>query len=174
MEIILDTLTTTYLEMTSVTAFRPAFRADLHGITIERMETPDLEFYRFLYNEVGREWRWRDRNHMSDFELESILNSPKTDVYVLYVNGTPAGYVELAQRGREIEIAYFGLRKRYHGRGLGKHLLSYGIQKAWEKQPERIWLHTCNLDGPHALENYVKRGFSIYRVDEEPMPEIYV
>ena len=37
----------------------------------------------------------------------------------------------------------------------------------------RVWLHTCNLDGPHALSNYQKRGFRIYEVIEEPMPELY-
>lgn len=159
--------------MTSPAAFNASFRADLRGVTVERMDSADLEFYRFLYNEVGREYRWRDRNYMSDFELEDILNSPNNDVYVLYVNGTPAGYVELEQQGREVEIAYFGLRKRYHGRGLGKHLLSFGIQQAWEKRPDRVFVHTCNLDGDHALDNYTKRGFTVYRVDEEPMPERY-
>ena len=35
---------------------------------------------------------------------------------------------------------------------------------------QRVWLHTCNLDGPHALANYQKRGFRIYDVVEEPCP----
>ncbi len=173
MKIIPDSLITTHLEMASRAAFRPAFSDDLRGITIERMDTADVAFYRFLYAEVGGDWQWRDRLYLSDFELEDVLSSPSSDVFVLYVRGTPAGYVELAQHGSEIEIAYFGLRKRFMGRGLGKHLLSYGIQQAWAKNPTRVWLHTCNLDGPHALENYLKRGFTAYRVDEEPMPERY-
>ena len=72
-----------------------------------------------------------------------------------------------------VEIAYFGLRRNYMGRGLGKHLLSYGVARAWEMGANRVWLHTCNLDGPHALANYQKRGFRIYDVVEEPMPELY-
>ena len=62
---------------------------------------------------------------------------------------------------------------RYMGRGLGKHLLSYGISRAWEMDADRVWLHTCNLDGPHALANYQKRGFKVFKVEEEPMPERY-
>jgi hypothetical protein len=26
-------------------------------------------------------------------------------------------------------------------------------------RPERVWLHTCTLDHPAALPNYLKRGF---------------
>ena len=59
------------------------------------------------------------------------------------------------------------------GAGLGKHLLSYGVARAWEMDAKRVWLHTCNLDGPHALANYQKRGFRIFKVVEEPMPALY-
>ena len=89
---------------------------------------------------------------------------------MLYVDGVPAGYVELLREGSDTEIAYFGLRPAFIGQGLGKHLLSYGIERAWNDGAARVWLHTCNLDGPHALSNYQKRGFSIYKVNEEPMP----
>ena len=51
------------------------------------------------------------------------------------------------------------------GQGLGKYLLSQAIAKAWELQPQRIWLHTCSLDHPHALGNYLKRGFQIFKED---------
>jgi hypothetical protein len=29
----------------------------------------------------------------------------------------------------------------------------------------RVWLHTCTLDGPHALANYRARGFDVSRED---------
>jgi GNAT superfamily N-acetyltransferase len=91
----------------------------------------------------------------------------------MYVDGVPSGYVELAQQGRETEIAYFGLRPKYHGRGLGKHLLSFGIAKAWESGAERVVVHTCNLDATSALPNYLKRGFRVYHTTEETMPDRY-
>jgi GNAT superfamily N-acetyltransferase len=138
------------------------------------MERPDVPFYRFLYGEVGREWRWRDRLLMSDDELYKLLSQPNTAVYVLYVDGVPAGYVELDKQGEETEIAYFGLRDGYMGSGYGRHLLSYGIAQAWTTGARRVWVHTCNLDSPRALNNYVKRGFSVFHVDEKPMPSRYV
>ena len=168
-----ETLITTYLEMVSKEDFAPAFiRAN--DIEIVTMEMPDLGFYKFLYQSVGEEWTWRDRLQISNSELRKILASPNTQVHVMYVSGSPAGYVELYRHeDGSVEIAYFGLRRNYMGRGLGKHLLSYGVDRAWDMGAKRVWLHTCNLDGPHALSNYKKRGFRIFKVIEEPMPELY-
>ena len=166
-------LITTYLEMTSRDDFAPAF-VPARDIEIVNMEMPDLGFYKFLYQSVGEEWAWRDRLQMSSAELRGILASSDTQVHVMYVSGSPAGYVELYRHADgSVEIAYFGLRRDYMGRGLGKHLLSYGVDRAWAMGTHRVWLHTCNLDGPHALANYRKRGFRIYDVVEEPMPAIY-
>ena len=166
-------LVTTYLEMTSPEYFAPAYvRAG--DIEIVKMEMPDLGFYKFLYQSVGEEWAWRDRLQIPNAELRAILSSPRTQVHVMYVSGSPGGYVELYQHDDgSVEIAYFGLRRDYMGRGLGKHLLSYGVARAWEMDAKRVWLHTCNLDGPHALANYQKRGFRIFKVVEEPMPALY-
>jgi GNAT superfamily N-acetyltransferase len=167
------TLITTYLEMTSPTQVNGSIQA-MENVRVERMESVDLSFYRYLYQSVGEKWRWRDRLVMPASELRSILSSHNTHVYVLYVSGAPAGYVELNQDDSSTEVAYFGLREEYHGRGLGKFLLSYGVQKAWElSTTRRVWLHTCNLDGPHALTNYKKRGFKVYMEDRSPMPELY-
>lgn len=167
-----NTLVTTYLEMNSRSAFRPAYVQGDY-FKIELMTTPDTQFYRFLYSAVGEYWRWRDRLTLSDHDLGAILSDPGVSVDVLYVSGVPAGYVELKRDGRDTEIAYFGLRPRYFGIGLGKHLLSHGIARAWQDGAKRVWLHTCNLDGPHALDNYLKRGFRAYHVEEEPMPQVY-
>ncbi len=165
-----DMLVTTYLEMTRRADFRPAY-IDAATFSIEQMQTPDVSFYRFLYNAVGEAWRWRERNLLSDAELSEVLSCAK--VFVLYCQGTPGGYVELAQHGDSTEIAYFGLRPRYFGQGLGKHLLSYGIAHAWADGAKRVFVHTCNLDGPHALDNYKKRGFKVYDVHYEPLPELF-
>jgi GNAT superfamily N-acetyltransferase len=167
-----DTLVTTYLHMLDRSEFKPTY---LHrsNIQVLEMDAADVAFYRFLYSEVGREWRWRDRLLLSDVDLFAILGQPGVSIHVLYVDGVPAGYVELAKQGDTTEIAYFGLRPDFFGRGLGKYLLSYGIEKAWEGGAMRVWVHTCNLDGPHALDNYLKRGFSIYDEHRQPMPTRY-
>lgn len=165
-------LITTYLEMTSRTQFVPAYVDDA-SVRIERLETVDVDFYRFLYRSVGEAWRWRDRLVMSRDELSEILCDTGTSVFVMYVSGVPAGYVELSAQGESVEIAYFGLRDGFMGRGLGKHLLSYGIEQAWEAGAGRVFVHTCNLDGPHALQNYQKRGFRVYLEERQEMPSRY-
>jgi GNAT superfamily N-acetyltransferase len=176
-----DTLVRTYLQMKDWTEFRPAYLNYSEGIKVMCMDTPDVSFYRFLYSSITDPWRWHDRISLSDEEIKTLLLNPGTSIHVLYVEGAPAGYIELTQRkegatGRffSTEIVYFGLRPIYLGQGLGKHLLSHGIAYAWNKGTQRLWVHTCNLDGPHTLNNYVKRGFKIYRVEREPMPEHYL
>ncbi len=168
-----DILTTTYLEMTDPSQFNPGYsRAE--EVRIQRLERADVGFYRFLYAAVGEKWAWRDRLYLSNKELLEELSRPNVHVYVLYVCGAPAGYIELAKEDDgSVEVVYFGLREEYHGQGLGKHLLSYGVQEAWNMGARRIWLHTCNLDGPHALNNYLRRGFRVFKREQEPMPAIY-
>lgn len=170
-----DTLVTTYLEMTGREQFRPAFLTAnaLAECRLCALESVDLDYYRFLYGAVGGPWRWVDRLIISNDELRSELEQPGVTVDVLYVAGAPAGYIELGRAGPDTEVVYFGLRQAFFGRGLGKHLLSLGVQRAWDEGASRVWVHTNNLDGPHALANYEKRGFRIYRVEEEPMPSLY-
>ncbi len=165
-----ETLITTYIEMRDRAQFRPAFVTT--DAQIQRMTFPDVAFYRFLYRDIGAEWRWYDRLSLSDDDIRVIF--AHTEIFVLYTGGVPAGYIELEPQGDSVEIAYFGLRPAFIGQGLGKHLLSYGIQHAWDNEKvQRVWLHTCNLDGPHALKNYMARGFVIYDEIREPMPALY-
>lgn len=166
-----DSLITWYLHMTSVEQFIPAPLDS--NLVIMAMQQPDLSFYRFLYKTVGEDWRWRDRLYMSNDELLAALSKPGTSVHVIYEKGVPAGYIELVQQDKNTEVNYFGLRPQFTGRGLGKHLLSWGLARAWEDGAQRIWVHTCNLDAPAALQNYLRRGFSIYETIEQPMPDRY-
>lgn len=167
-----ETLVTTFIQMTAPQQFKPFF-VDVPEARIEQLGRVDVPFYRFLYRTVGEAFRWRDRNFMTDEELAQTL--AKAHIFLLSVSGVPAGYMELViHEGNDVEIDFFGLRPDYHGMGLGKHLLSYGIQTAWQAWgAKRVWLHTCNLDSPRALENYLKRGFSVYKEEREPMPERY-
>jgi len=167
-----DILVTTYLHMTDPSEFRPAY-VDDPNVSIVPMNKADVSFYRFLYSEVGRDYRWRDRLVIAEHELRDAISRPGVSIHVMYVQGVPAGYVELAQTGDSTEVAYFGLRPDFHGNGYGKHLLSYGISRAWGDGAKQVWVHTCNLDGPHAMTNYLKRGFRVYEVHEAPMPMRY-
>jgi ribosomal protein S18 acetylase RimI-like enzyme len=157
-------VTTTYLHIPSRAQFRPSFISD-PSARVVRIDNPSAVFYRFLYSNVGRDYHWIDRFAWSDEQLCAHLSRPTTTLLVLYVEGLPAGYVELDAASSEpgTEVAYFGLIGAFHGRGLGKHLLSVGVQRAFDDGAERVWVHTCSLDGRHALANYCARGFIPYQ-----------
>jgi ribosomal protein S18 acetylase RimI-like enzyme len=166
-------VTTTYLHLPSPAHFRPATLDDPDLLVMAARE-PLAAFYRFLYDAVGRDYTWVDRLGWSDADLAAHLARPATTLLVLYRRGTPAGYIELDAAPEEpdgpgTEIAYFGVIPAFHGLGLGKHLLSVGVRRAFDDGAPRVWLHTCSLDGPHALANYRARGFLPYKTVTEEL-----
>ena len=82
-------------------------------------------------------------------------------------DGQLAGYFELeSQDEGNLEIAYFGLLPEFIGRGLGGPLLSAAVERAWDvPETQRVWVHTCTEDHKHALDNYRKRGFEIFKTE---------
>ena len=159
------TVTRTYLELTDPCAFRPAW-ADEPTVRVDRVEDCPASFYRFLYAEVGRAYGWQDRLAWPDDLIRRHLAQIGLSVWVMWVRNAPAGYFELrVERDGSAEIAYFGLLPEYVGRGLGKHLLSVAVLRAFELGARRIWLHTCTLDAPAALPNYRNRGFVPFKTE---------
>ena len=162
-------VTRTYLEMTHPDQLRRA--PVVPPARVERVERCPLSFYRYLYREVGRSYRWTDRLIWSDERLRSHLATPGVSVWVMYVDGSPAGYFELhARDDGSTEIAYFGLLPDFVGQGLGKQLLSAAVERAWETGATRVWLHTCTLDNPAALPNYLSRGFTPFKEEHYSVP----
>jgi GNAT superfamily N-acetyltransferase len=155
-------VTTWYLEMLGRDGLRAA-PSPSSDARIERADIPLPELSRFLYTAVGGMWYWTERLHWDYAAWLAYLDRPAVDTWVLYVSGTPAGYVELeVQPDDNVEVAYFGLLPRFIGRGLGGYLLGFGVERAWEQGARRVWVHTCTLDGPNALTNYRARGFVVY------------
>ena len=151
----------TYLEMRA----RPdrLSVAARDGVEVRRAVRPTVSFYRYLYHTVGGDWSWAGRRLMDDDTLLSNIRDAAVEVNVLWVEGVPAGLMELDRRKPdEIELLYFGLIPDFIGRGLGRFALDWTIDRAWFFHPSRFWLHTCDLDHPNALAVYQKAGFSIY------------
>jgi len=162
---------TWYLDMKQPPSERLRIRDDLN---IALVKNPGIQFYRFLFKAVGEKWGWVYRVMMSDEELVTIIHDSRVEIYVLYINGSPAGYAELDKRtAGEIELVYFGLLPEFIGRGLGKYFLQWVVEKAWKCSPARLWLHTCEYDHPAALPLYLKAGFNIYdeKILEHRIPE---
>lgn len=183
-------VTTWYLEQTSPGDVREARAPDAsREVRIVRAEVPSPVFSRFLYTAVGADVAWTDRLPWTRERWREWLERPGVETWVAYERGTPAGYIELdgatpdtSERqpgaGGTVEISYFGLLPAFRGRRIGGHMLAYGAGRAWDMHERwpgvpptgRVWVHTCSKDGPHALDNYRRRGFRLFstEVSEEP------
>src|SRR5215210_2052277 len=139
----------THLEMTSPSELRPAGEPRIEGsVEISKVEPPDGAISRWFYEHVGAPHRWTDQ----------------VETWVATVDGENAGYYELRPGDGDVEIAYFGLLPDAQGQGLGGHLLTHALKRAFELAP-RAWVHTCTLDGPHALGNYQARGLRSFHTE---------
>jgi GNAT superfamily N-acetyltransferase len=131
---------------------------------IRRAVQPELEWYRRLYREIGERWLWFSRLRMPDAELRAILYDPAVDVFALSHGGVDQGLLEFDRRGfPDIELSFFGVTPALIGKGAGSALLQHCLPLEWERQPQRVWLHTCTSDHPGALAFYMKFGFVPYK-----------
>jgi len=160
-------ITIYYLEMLSPDDLRPSTKI-VEDLEIKQVKIPCPEYNRFLYSAVGRVWNWFEKLSWTEKQWQEHVNQPGLETWVGYVSGTPAGYFELdKQSNNNVEILYFGLLPEFIGRGLGGHLLTAAVRRAWATGAKRVWVHTCSLDHPAALANYKARGFSLYKQETE-------
>lgn len=156
-----------HLEMLSRDDLRP-YAGAVSGFEMQRAGYPSPTFSRMLYAGVGGSWNWYERLEWSHEEWMDYLDRPELETWVGYRHGTPAGYCELERQERgNVEVVYFGLLPEFIGQGLGGLLLTKALERAWEERTTRVWLHTCTLDHPNALRNYLARGFRVFRQVQE-------
>mgnify|MGYP001231561346 FL=1 len=126
---------------------------------------PDFQLNKFFYKQVGKKHRWIDRLSWSDEKWYSYISNQNLETYVISENDDLAGFFELLYNPelKETEILYFGLLEEYIGKGIGGYALSVAIKKSFEKNIKRVWLHTCTLDHPNALKNYIARGMTVFK-----------
>lgn len=160
---------TTYtLEMRSPGDLRPG-RVSLPGLRVERMQVLLPEFNAFLHTVVGSGYRWGGHSDWGKDEWTAYVQREELETWVAYMDGTPAGYFEIEKSPEgDVEIKNIGLLPAFIGQGLGGHLLTVAVERAWAWGATRVWLHTCTHDHPHALRNYVARGFRVYKTETEP------
>ena len=87
------------------------------------------------------------------------------ETYVISDSDDLVGFFELLYNPqlKETEISYFGLLEQYIGKGIGGYALSEAIKNSFERDINRVWLHTCTLDHPNALKNYIARGMTVFK-----------
>ncbi|WP_020494878.1 GNAT family N-acetyltransferase [Sciscionella marina] len=170
-------VTRTFLQQLAPADIVPAVVPE-EPVEITRVSVPAPEFSRFLYATVGEAYYWTDRLDWSWQRWQDWVTQPGFESWVCWSGGAPAGYAELlgspGEQGTEVKLAYFGLLPAFTGRGLGGHLLTTALRRAWSlsgRHPDfppvsRVWLHTCTLDGERALPNYKARGLHPYRSEQ--------
>lgn len=161
----------TSLEMTS----RPPLRAiPPSDFRLLRWRAPTLDKYRVLYRRIGEPWLWYSRLELDDNALSAIINDRQVRIWaVLDRRGIEVGILELDFReDGQCEIAFFGVVLELAGKGHGKWLMAMALQAAWaEPGVTRLWVHTCTLDAPGALNFYIKSGFMPYQRQIETFPD---
>jgi hypothetical protein len=89
-------VTTTYLEMHSKSQLKAKPTTLL--AEIKQVEIPLPELNRFFYLMVGHDWYWYDRLNWSYEKWREWVERSELQTWVLYLQGTPAGYVETESR----------------------------------------------------------------------------
>lgn len=159
--------TITFLEMTAPRQLR---RREVAGLGVAQVPATEWETGRDLYVEVGAPWQWIDRFAWSTDRWRAHYIDPGVQLWTGCIGADVVGYFELDTAGAETELAYFGLRPDFIGRGLGGALLTLAVERAWATGCRRVWVHTSDRDHPAALDNYLARGFSIYAMERKLTP----
>ena len=164
------TVTRTYLELSALSQLRPA-KLDDDLLRLARVPVPSVPLAQRLYRDVGEAYHWVDRWKWTAAQWQRWVRRPGYGTWILTYDGDLAGFFDLHwQEDGACEVELFGLVQQYHGRGMGKHLLTLAAEIAFTIGAARVWLHTCTLDDPAALPNYLARGFvpvktEIYETD---------
>lgn len=123
---------------------------------------PPVRFYRHLYNSVGEDHKWVSRRYIDDKRLAQVIHAANTEIFVLYLDGWPAGFAEYRPgRNGGMDVKFFGLVPEARGRGLGTFFFDEILATIWAKDPGFVSIETCSMDSPAALRIYQRAGFSV-------------
>lgn len=154
----LATIVTT-LEMLNRPLPRPLPASPLRLV---RWPAPEPAKYRALFRRVGERWLWFSRLTLPEPDLLRIITDPAVEVFAAVDRqGIEVGMLELDRRqAGACEIGYLALVPELAGQGLGRWLMAEALARAWTPGTTRVWLHTCTLDHPSALNFYRAQGFA--------------
>jgi len=129
---------------------------------------PPLDYFLYLYTQVGGPHEWTDRLQCPREETRDFVSNPAVSLHTLMLDGWPGGFFMLDVSDPPVcELAYFGLVPQAIGRGLGYWFLATAVDTGWAMPGiERMTVHTNTLDHPRALGLYQKVGFRPIRREE--------
>jgi len=153
-----------YLEINSINDLKEGINPSDNYILI-LLDPINFQLNKFFYKNIGKKHKWVDRLIWDEQRWIDYVSSEKVKTYVLKNKDDLVGFFELIfhYEKNEVEIAYFGILEEYQNKKLGSYLLSQAIKKSFNKNVNRVWLHTCSLDHKNALNNYIARGMKIFK-----------
>ena len=153
-----------YLEINSLKDLQES-KDSPEGYTVNLIEPTDFQLNKFFYKNIGKKHKWIDRLIWSEEQWIKYVSNRNIKTFVLKNKKDLVGFYELIfhDEKKEVEIAYFGILEEYQNKKLGSFLLSDAIKKSFQKNIDRVWLHTCSLDHKNALNNYLSRGMKIFK-----------
>mgnify|MGYP001224620529 CR=1 FL=1 len=157
-----------FLQIGSRAQIRPK-RTKNSKTRISKMQNPNPKFTQWLYQHIGRDWWWVGRYYWSMDQWKNRFRNPSVSLWLMETSSKlemhPAGYYELEKHeASDIEISSFGLLPHSIGKGLGGHMLTDGLERAFDMGAKRVWVETSSLDHRYALENYKARGMEVYMI----------
>ena len=152
-----------YLEINTINDLKTKpISSDCFSLKEESKDNFDLN--KFFYKQIGKRHQWVDRLIWQDKDWLKYISNENLRTYIFKRENDLVGYFELIFNNNDCEIAYFGILEEFIGKGYGGFLLSEALKIGF-KRANRIWVHTCSLDHPNAIENYKSRGMKIFKTE---------
>ena len=155
-----------YLEINSLQDLNEGLKPP-SNYSLVLIDPINFQLNKFFYRNIGKKHKWVDRLSWSEEKWINYVSSKNVKSYVLKCNDNLVGFFELIFHldKNETEIAYFGILEEYQNQKLGSYLLSEAIKLSFNKNINRVWVHTCSLDHKNALNNYISRGMKIFKTE---------
>lgn len=161
-----------HLEMRAPAQLRPA--APVEDLRLVRLEDPagtDAARIRALHDAIATPHLWSSLGPPGE-RWRRWLADPMCSHWIAVADDLDVGWACLtAGDDGSVEIASFGIRPAAVGRGYGGAFLTAIVRRAWGiPHPaigavRRVRLYTSSWDHPHALANYLARGFTVTRLE---------
>ncbi len=132
--------------------------------SLKEANKDNFDLNKFFYKQIGKRHQWVDRLIWQDKDWLKYISNENLRTYIFKIENDLVGYFELIFNNDDCEIAYFGILEEFIGKGYGGFLLSEALKIGFKKA-NRIWVHTCSLDHPNAIENYKSRGMKIFKTE---------
>ncbi len=155
-----------YLEINSLKDLKEVKEIS-KNYSLKLLNPDNFQLNKFFYKNVGKKHQWVDRLIWTETQWIDYVSSKNVKTYIFKNKENLAGFFELILHieKKEIEISYFGLLEEFQNKKIGSYLLSEAIKKSFLNDINRVWLHTCSLDHPNALNNYIARGMKIFKTE---------